>query len=152
MSDDEFTLICSGLAWIEPAGDGTFAFSPEPNVGIWARMIPIIEDDEIIDVVAWERGRPSPWWLLRGVATNLGWHAGDLACLTDRPLMLTATPERYLDYYAGRAACVLNWSTDLRALFEGVREVRCDSPTLARRLNASLRDQAARAGFDVRVA
>jgi hypothetical protein len=152
MTDEEMTLIVSGLAWIEPAADGTFGFSADPGVGLWARMIPIIEGEEIVDVVAWERGAPSPWWLLRGNVTHLGRHAADLACASGRPLTLTATPERYLDYHAGHALCVVNWSADLRAIFEGVREIRCETPALARRLNAGLRDQAGRAEFDVKVA
>lgn len=141
--------IASGLAWIEPASDGSFAFAPAPKVGIWARMLPVFDDDGIIDVVAWERGRPSPWWLYRRNLTVLGDHTIRLAALTGGAVQLTAFPEKYLDYYAGHAACIVDWAADLRGMFEGVREVRCDSPALERRLHETLSRQAAAVPFQV---
>jgi hypothetical protein len=146
-------FLASGLAWIEPAGDGTFTPSPEPNIGVWAHMLPIWDDDNsLIDVVAWEKSRPGVWWLMRRATTHLGRHAGDLACITRQEVWLTTTPDRYLCHYSGHAMCILDWSADLRPIFLGIRGIRCDSPALKQHLDATLAAQAARPEFDVRVA
>lgn len=141
--------ILAGLAWIEPSSDGSFAFAPAPGVGIWGRMIPVIEGGEIVDVVAWERDTPSAWWLLRRSVSLLGEHALRLALASGRPLILTSTPAKYLDFHAGRAACLLDWSTDLRLLFDGLTELRCDSPALERRVWQVVAEQARRPSFGV---
>lgn len=98
-------------------------------------------DDEIVDVVAWELGSPSAWWLRWGEATILGALEVELCRLRERPLRVVPTPKAWLDE-AGCALCVLNWDARLLPILDGI-ELRPSSPALERRLRAKLAQEAA---------
>src|SRR5690242_4260599 len=87
------------FARIEPAADGTWQ---PAEAGMLAALLPVwtpdlVEEAEIVDLVAWElMGSGSPWWLRRGAVSYLGDRALDRARLLDRPLRVVATPRQWL--------------------------------------------------------
>jgi hypothetical protein len=125
---------------IEPYRDGTFGYAAD-DVGTLARQCPVLEHEELIDVVAWPLNGVSPWWTLRGVATLLGEHELRAAWWESRPARLVETPQAYLDQ-AGECACVLDWSCDINTALGEAPGVECSTPALAIRLRRVLIEQA----------
>jgi hypothetical protein len=91
-------------------------------------------DGKILEGVAWDPNRPGAWWLCTRRVNILG--EENIAAAGTAPLLVHATPERWLDG-GGRGICVLDWSTDLRTPLGGARLVT-DSIALARRLDQAL--------------
>lgn len=100
-------------AMIEAFADGTWQPS---ETGFEALLLPVSEvGGGVIDVVAWQIGEPSIWWLRRGVASYVGEHELILARRDRRPVRLVATPKEYLALW-GYAVCILDWRADVRAI------------------------------------
>lgn len=97
---------------------------------------------DLVDLVAWHPDQPGRWWVRTGAAAVLGEAEIDRAACLDIPLYLVETPHAWLFNHSpgGRwpAACIIDWSTDPRPLFSGVRLV-CHSNRLARRLEEAQR-------------
>jgi hypothetical protein len=88
---------------------------------------------EVIDIVAWAWDRPGRWWRRTRLVDRLvdpEWLSGD------KPVRLVGTPAEWL---ADRceAACILDWSIDIAAVFFGCRLVPT-SLALSNKLLASL--------------
>ncbi len=125
--------------------DGTFDPDPTGQDGQPMVVLGIKDQDgELVDIVAWYSDAPERWYLRLGDETPiLGAHALALAAYYSRPLTLYPTPEAWL-YARLRdrdqdAVSVLDWSVDLRPLFDGVSGVTCTAPGLESALYHSLR-------------
>ncbi len=146
-----------GIARIITSADGRYR--PDAS-GEWAAIVPVRDRyGEPCDLVAWFPDNPQRWWLRLGEATPiLGTEALALAAWDGRSIDLHSTPESWLISRAGdcirppgtctrecetcslnRGACVLRWDVELSELFEGVKEVKCNSPELETRLRRALR-------------
>ena len=120
-------------AQIEPREDGTFQLS---KAGRWALTIGVYDSDErLVDFVAYFRTEPSKWFLRRRTESPiLG------ACMIARavdfrqPLRLYATPYTWL-LARGDGAAVIDWSVDLRGVFDQVPSIHCESRALKERLD-----------------
>src|SRR5262249_29173467 len=86
--------------------------------------------------VAWEHGKPSPWWTLRGTATVIGEHELRSARWQQRPAQMLATPADFVAA-AGAGFCVIDWSADINSLIGDVAAVECAAPPLAERLRTT---------------
>jgi hypothetical protein len=132
---------------IQTYSDGSFQRS---DSGPMAILCPVkLDDGEIIDTVAWFADRPSAWWLRRRIAAHLGDRALRHAAFFGKPIRLLPSPAAWLSSPEG-AVCVLDWTTDLRALFREVPEIRCSTPMLARHLDRRL-DEQVRHNYKIRV-
>jgi hypothetical protein len=133
---------------IQTYSDGSFQ---RTDSGPEAILYPVrMDGGEIIDTVAWFAGRPGAWWLERGIATHLGDRALRHAAFLGKPIRLLPSPTVWLSSPWG-AVCVLNWTTDLRALFRDVPEIRCSTPALAKYLSDCL-DKQVRHHYKIKVA
>ena len=126
--------------------DGTFA--PDPTGQGGQPMVILGVKDrygELVDLVAWHPDAPERWYFRIGDETPiLGAHALALAAYYRRSITVYPSPEKWLfarvrdrDH---AAACVLDWSVDLRPLFEGVPSVTCTAPGLEPALYRALRE------------
>lgn len=94
-----------GVGQISEIGGGHFEFFP----GGQSRVImPVMEDGEIIDLIAWQTCTPGKWLWRKGLGNYLG---GDLIARSQwtdhHALILVATPLDWL-CAAGEAVCILN--------------------------------------------
>jgi hypothetical protein len=139
MSDDQI---------IQTYSDGTFQ---RTDGGRQARVCPVrMDGGEVIDRVAWFADRPGAWWLERGIATHLGDRALRHAAFLCKPIRLLPYPADWLAAPWG-AVCVLDWNTNLRALFRDVPEIDCSTPALASVLSRQL-DEQVRHTYRIKVA
>jgi hypothetical protein len=100
----------SGLTW-EP-------IETDDADGVECLLLQVFGPHEtLIDVVAWEMGAPTRWWLRYGTAAHLGEAAIALANSERKPVELVGTPREWLSRN-GRAVCVLDWSADLATIEE----------------------------------
>ncbi len=135
----------SALRYVTRA-DGTFAPDPKDQAGQPVVVLGVKDQDgELVDIVAWHPDAPERWFLRLGDETPiLGAHALAVAAYYRRSVTLYPSPEKWLfarvrdrDH---AAVCVLDWSVDLRPLFEGVSGVTCTAPGLEPALYHSLRN------------
>ena len=134
----------SALRYVTRA-DGTFAPDPTDQDGQPMEILGVKDRyGEVVDIVGWHPDNPGRWWLRLGdECPILGAKALALAAWYRRTVTLYPTPEAWL-YARLRdrdqdAVCILDWSVDLRSLFEGVREVICTAPALESALYHALR-------------
>ena len=120
-------------AQIAPREDGTFEWSKS---GRWALTVGVYDRDErLVDFVAYFSDDPSRWFLRRRTESPvLG--ASMIARAADfrQPLRLYATPDTWL-LARGDGAAVVDWSIDLRGVFDGVPSIHCESRALKERLD-----------------
>ena len=120
-------------AQIEPRDDGTFAWSKD---GRWALTIGVYDRDErLVDFVAYFRTEPGKWFLRRRTESPvLG--ASMIARAADlrQPLKLYAMPYTWL-LARGDGAAVIDWSPDLRGIFDQVPSIHCQNSELKDRLD-----------------
>jgi hypothetical protein len=132
---------------IQTYSDGSFQ---RADSGQRASTCPVrMDSGEIIDTVAWFADCPGSWWLAARIATHLGDRALCHAAFLGKPIRLLPSPAAWLSSPEG-AVCVLDWSTDLRALFRDVPEIRCSTAALARHLSRRL-DEQVRHTYKIRV-
>jgi hypothetical protein len=119
-------------AMIQVSADGTWQPAED---GFEALLLPVCEiGGAVIDIVAWQFGDPSIWWLRRGIATFIGEHELILARRDKRAVRLVGTPKEYLKQW-GHALCILNWRGDVRArLAQAPHGIICDTEALADRV------------------
>ena len=133
---------------IQTYSDGSFQ---RAHSGRKATLCPVRKDSgEIIDAVAWFADSPGYWWLERLVATHLGDRALRRAAFLGKPIRLLPWPSDWVKSPWG-AVCVLDWTTDLRALFLDVPEIDCSTPALAKHLSHRL-DEQVRHTYKIKVA
>ena len=129
------------IAYIEPAGDGSWQPAP-PGAGLLAALLALEEPGggELIDICGWELGGGgSPWWLRTGAVGWLGPRWLDRCRRVDRPLRIVGTPKAWLRD-RGEAVCIVDWNIDLLALLGGLR-VAPESPALERLIRRKLAEQ-----------
>jgi hypothetical protein len=130
-----------------PFSDGSFQHT---DSGPEAILCPVkLDGGEIIDTVAWFADQPGAWWLRHRIATHLGDRALRHAAFLGKPIRLLSWPADWVSS-PWDAVCVLDWTTDLRALFRDVPEIRCSTPALEKHLSDCL-DKQVRHGFKIRV-
>ena len=64
--------------------------------------------DSMIDLIAWTPAKPDCWYWRTGFAGALGEAEIERAWLTEKPLLLHATPQDWVRA-GGEGACILNW-------------------------------------------
>ncbi len=137
---DEFA---THLAVIVPEPGGRFEFAHDDSPSDVVVEIAAVRDDvgSVIDLVAWRPDQPRSWWLFQG-ATLLGEPAVSRAMWRDEHVIkLCETPASWAQRRDGRAACVLDWAIfDPVTEFSGLDRVECETPELAERLVARVRD------------
>lgn len=122
---------------IVPVADGSWSPAEYGEDGLSALMWPCFDPwHELFDIVAWSPARPGFWWCRTLQADMLGDYPW-----SDRPIDLVECPQQWLEGDR-RGVCVLNWSTDVTALFWG-QTVRPCSQRLARRLAKAIARQPA---------
>ena len=111
------------------------------EAGVLAVLLPVELDRELeIDTIAWTPDRPRRWFFERHLATHLGDAALHRAQWDQRPIRLLPTPAAWLADPEG-AMVILDWCSDLRAIFRDVAEIICHSPELKRFLDRRLAQQ-----------
>jgi hypothetical protein len=125
-----------GIEWVEFHG---VTYSPVQDGGDACLIVPVFDGDDIVDLAACSfRGRRVATRREVGMALGRRFiaRAAEQQCL----LTLHADP---LDWVrAGRrGAVVLDWSA-VGFLLDGVHEIVCRSPSLARRVHATTRRMA----------
>lgn len=124
-----------GIEQIETDDAGRWWPSPE---GTTALLLPVIERDETVDIVAFHSSQLTRWWWRIGCGSMLGadllndgWPIG--------PLRVVSTPLDWLRV-GGDAVCILDWSCPDYELspMRDREELVCDSPMLAARLRKRL--------------
>lgn len=110
---------------------------PDPE-GFSAMVIPVLENECVIDIIAFRTDQPARWWWRIGCATFLG--AEHLQSLWgDGPLRIAATPLEWLRE-GGEALTILDWDApyfDLMPLLSRERLI-CADDLLAVRLRKRL--------------
>jgi hypothetical protein len=134
-------------ALIQTFADGSFQYYED---GLEALLCPVeVGGGEIIDTVGWFSGRPADWWLEHRIATHLGDRALRHAAFLEKPIRLLPSPEAWLASPED-AMCILDWTTDLRALFRDVPEIWCSTTALSKHLLRRL-DEQVRHTYEIRV-
>jgi hypothetical protein len=134
-------------AKVQIFSDRSFQYSAD---GRNALVYPVVlNSGDQVDTVGWFREQPARWWLLRRIGTHLGDQALCHAAFFQEPVRLVPTPSAWLSSPIG-AMCVLDWATNLRALFREVPEIRCATSALAEHLRRRLAEQVHH-GFKIRV-
>lgn len=137
---EDYALLAGGVARVATFADGSFQIDPDgPTL---AKLLPVEVDDMLVDMVCWEFGADRPWWLRRRVAAYLGDAELRRAIWYEKPVRLVETPQDWLAM-SGLAVCVLDWRSDIRALFRDVSEVVPETPTVEGWLRRALAEQAA---------
>ena len=109
----EARLMC-GTARIQP--EGKF-YQPDAD-GTMAVIIPIIEGEVIVDLIAFQPAWPELWWLRRGEAPFLGGDALEWLWLDEPPLVFK-TPLAWLKAGAPHnGIAILDWSAARRHLLD----------------------------------
>src|SRR5215813_2994206 len=149
MTDDLEKLPTRG--WIVGRSDGTFdgPFTDFEPGAVWAHLLhcrtpvfdPLDDIGDVYDVIAWEEGKPSPWWTLRGDVEVIGEHELRSAWWDDRPARMLATPSDYVAA-VGAGFCIIDWAADINSIIGRVSAVDCSTPALAERLTNTLIAQA----------
>jgi hypothetical protein len=108
-----------GVGQISDIGGGFFTFFPGGQSRV---IIPIMEEGEIIDLIAWQTCAPGKWLWRNGLGDYLG---RDLIAKSQwashHVLKLVATPLDWLRA-GGNAVCILNWKAP-RSELERIRFV-----------------------------
>ena len=125
-----------GIAWVAFHG---LTYEPVQDGGDACLIVPVFEGDDIVDLAACSfRGRRVA--TRRHVGLALGERFIAHAIEKQVRLTLFADPWRWVS--AGRrGAVVLDWSR-ASLVFDGINEVVCDTPSLARRVHATTRRMA----------
>jgi len=137
--------------WIVGRSDGTFE-GPFAEFGpglIEADLLhclepvfdPLEEVGEVYDIIAWERGKPSPWWTHRGIVTVIGERELRQAVWEQRPARMLATPADYVSAH-GAGFVIIDWSADINRIIGEAAAIECATPALAERLSKMLVAQA----------
>lgn len=125
--------------------DGTFRLCSKDSGGMVAAVLAVCDRyGEQGDLVAWAIDNPTRWWLRYGDLTpvlgsrHLAWANDERSDAT-----LHGSPEGWM--LAGmKGACVIDWGVDLRALFEDIPRIYCDTNELREHLGKALRRHAPR--------
>jgi hypothetical protein len=139
----EFAPELQPTGFVMPKADGSFSFSDSED-GVAVLLLQVWSGNDLLDVIAWQWGRPSPWWMLRRAATYLGHAELERRHLDGKPIRVVGTPQDWLRD-GGHAICVLDWSAPLSPLLRG-QQVICTTSGLQRRLDAKLRVDTCRRG------
>ena len=125
-----------GIAWVAFHG---LTYEPVEDGGDACLIVPVFEGCDIVDLAACSfRGRRVA--TRRQVGLALGERFIAHSVQKQARLALFADPWRWVS--AGRrGAVVLDWSR-AALVFDGINEVVCDSPSLARRVHATTRRMA----------
>lgn len=118
-----------GVTEAEPIGNGLY----QPGVGQPFLILPILENNELVDLCAFQGAQPDTWHLRTGAA----WCLGMVDSLSEAQVHLCGRPLDWLRG-GGKGICILDWSSpEIRSL-AAMSEVTCSDPRAARLLQAAL--------------
>lgn len=118
-----------GVANISANGDGTY---DRARRGMPAVILPVRENDRIIDLVAFRTSEPARFWIRAGLAAVLGFDFSMECVDLERPLPVYLTPLSWLRA-GGEGVCVLNSNAwEARRLLRDAAELICETEDLAR--------------------
>ncbi len=128
VADPDVRLHC-GLAKTQPMGK----FYEPHDVGEYAVIVPVMDDDELVDLIAFDLPQPDRWWLRRGDTCLLGAAALDHLYL-GAELQVRRNPLSWLQNHT-EGCVVLDWpraADRLRSIatldaadIEHGQEIRC---------------------------
>lgn len=124
-----------GVVTARDAGDGLY--EPDPD-GQPHLLLPVYEDGELVDLVAFRSDAPDKWMLRTGNGWALGLDEGWGMLHNGDPLRLSATP---LDWLRNEATglCVLDWEApELTVELADFAAVQCPDATIAGLLTEAL--------------
>lgn len=81
-----------GVAKVRPDGDGLYV--PDVDGAVTAAIVPLMPDDELIDLVAVDIARPDRWRRRTGLGDLLG--ENNVFGLFDEPLLVHPSPTEWL--------------------------------------------------------
>jgi hypothetical protein len=119
-----------GIAELEPNRDGTY----DPGAGRPHVIMPVIEDGDLIDLVAWRTATPDDWRLRLGH----GWAIGCEHMQAGAPVHVCSSPLDWLRQH-GRGLCPLNWEAPELASLVEAETVTVTDPFSARLVARVLR-------------
>lgn len=124
-----------GSARVIDADDGLYAPS---NDGTPHLVLPVFEDGELVDLVAFTSEQPMAWLLRVGVGWSLGLIDGLERHSWQDEVRLWASP---LDWLRADCdgLCILDWSAPEVSKLSRLPNIRCQDRPLAERLKEALR-------------
>lgn len=127
-----------GIANVE-LSPGAYFQSIEKPAGVGAIIQPVIEDGEIVDLIAWRSLRPDDWRWRRGTGWALGVDnlkntGGWDGC---KSIRLFSTPLEWL-CAGGIGSCILNWDAPEIRHFDGFDTIECTEARVAQKLRPIL--------------
>lgn len=129
-----------GLARVEVLGAGLW----QPcEAGREMLVIPVDDEEQMIDLVAFDPADPDAWCLRTGAAWTLGeaavWRAMSEQSwgLKEHVLHLTPNPLEWLRA-GGEGACVVDWGDYARGMLRELNQIEVATPALAQRLRLQL--------------
>lgn len=94
-----------GVANVRPIDDGLYV--PDGD-GFPALVVPVFEDGQLVDLVAFRTAEPERWWLRKGVGGLLGLYRGWSPYEWADNVLLHETPLKWLQA-GGKDLCVVDW-------------------------------------------
>lgn len=122
-----------GVVTAEDAGDGLY----QPGEGALHVILPVVEDGELVDLVAFRSTDSGSWMLRTGNGWALGLEKGLSAHMWGQTVHLFSDP---LDWLRGRGegVCVLDWDAAEVHNLDVLQELVCSSPAVAALLTRAL--------------
>lgn len=123
-----------GLVQAQCGDPGLFS----PGEGPVHLQLPVFEDGELVDLVAFRSGQPSQWLLRTGAGWALGLEGGlQRHTWGDDPVPLAASPLEWLQAEC-RGVCILDWAAPEVHYLTAIPHLSCRTGELAAMLRAAL--------------
>ena len=125
-----------GLGVVNASAGEDGLYFPDPD-GEPHLLLPVYEDGELLDIVAFQSTVPDKWLLRCGNGWALGVEGGFSRHCWEGSARLAATPLDWLRYGA-KGLCVLDWSAPEVSNLADLTAVECSDPALAQLLRKAL--------------
>lgn len=119
-----------GICAAEVQGDGTY----QPGEGNPHVIMPVLEDGELVDLIAWRTSTPGDWHL----RTGNGWALGAEWVASHEDIDVFGSPLGWM-IGRGEGICPLDWSAPELDRFRSVETLRAEDAETAQLLAAVLR-------------
>lgn len=122
-----------GVASVIDAGDGLY----QPDDGPLHLVLPVHEDGELVDLVAFRSKDPTRWLLRTGLGWALGLERGLERLTWQESVCLSVSPLEWLRHGA-EGVCILDWTAPEIKQLRDLPRIECSDARLAARLKAAL--------------
>lgn len=122
-----------GITRAFDVGDGLYC----PGDGPLHLILPVLDDGDLIDLVAFRSGNPADWKLRTGQGLALGLERGWERHYWENEVTLSLTP---LDWLRNGTdgLCVLDWDAPEISMLASLPGISCQTPRLAAQLRQAL--------------